>query len=118
MTNNLQNDEERNPEIIIEDEDQDILLLTKMGYKQELYRGFSAFMSFSFCFTAVAVISSITGLFTTAMATGGPAVIMWSWIIGSVLTIIVTLSLAEICSTYPSAGRYYSYSCIRLLYYV
>ena len=90
--------------------DEDELELQKMGYKQELYRGFSAFMSFSFCFTAVAVVSSLTGLFTYALETGGPVVIVWSWILGSILTIIVTLNMAEICSTFPSAGSVYHWA--------
>ena len=32
--------------------------LAKLGYKSELYRGFNAFMSFTFCFTSVGVICS------------------------------------------------------------
>ncbi|KAJ2984583.1 hypothetical protein HDV02_001044, partial [Globomyces sp. JEL0801] len=52
--------------------DEDEAVLNQMGYKQELYRGFSSLMNFSFCFTAVAVVSSLSGLFPTAMATGGP----------------------------------------------
>ncbi len=79
--------------------------LKKMGYTQELHRGFNAIMSFSFCFTAVAVISSVSGLFSTAMATGGPVVIIWSWLIGSLFSVVIALSMAEIVSTYPSAGR-------------
>ena len=43
--------------------DEDDLLLAKMGYKPELHRGFSGFMNFSFCFTAVSVISGCSLLF-------------------------------------------------------
>ncbi|KAI8893532.1 amino acid/polyamine transporter I [Globomyces pollinis-pini] len=90
--------------------DEDEAVLNQMGYKQELYRGFSSLMNFSFCFTAVAVVSSLSGLFPTAMATGGPVVIIWSWIVGSLLTYVVAANLAEICSTYPSAGSVYHWS--------
>ena len=103
--------------------------LEKMGYKQELHRGFNAFMAFSFCFTAVAGIT--LHLFTspltlsptlssgichprvfsqTAMATGGPVIIVWSWVIGSALSVLIALSMAEICSTYPSAGSVYHWA--------
>ena len=81
-----------------------------MGYKQELYRGFSAFMNFSFCFTAVAVISSVTILFPYGLATGGPVVMVWGWIIGTFFTMFVGLSMSEICSAYPSAGSVYHWA--------
>lgn len=78
-----------------------------LGYKQELFRGFNSFMSFAFNFTAVAVISSISSLFPTALAYGGPAVVLWSWIGASVFTIICGYSMAEICSAYPNSGSVY-----------
>eukprot|EP00347_Sterkiella_histriomuscorum_P012884 403366849 len=90
--------------------DEDDKLLAQMGYKQELYRGFNAFMSFSFCFTAVAVISSCSILFPYGLATGGPVVMMWGWIIGSVFTLLNGLAMAEICSSYPSAGSVYHWA--------
>jgi hypothetical protein len=43
--------------------DEDDLLLAKMGYKQELHRGFNGFMNFSFCFTAVSAISGCSLIF-------------------------------------------------------
>jgi amino acid transporter len=67
-------------------------------------------MSFSFCFTAVAVISSSSLLFSYGLVTGGPAVMIWGWIIASVFTILVGLSMAEICSSYPSAGSVYHWA--------
>ena len=88
----------------------DVRQLEKLGYKQELYRGFSAFMNFSFCFTAVAVISSVTILFPYGLATGGPVVMVWGWIIGSFFTMFVGLSMSEICSSYPSAGSVYHWA--------
>ena len=90
--------------------DEDDRLLAKMGYKQELHRGFNAFMSFSFCFTAVAVISGCSVLFPYGLQTGGPVVMIWGWIIGSIFTGIVGLSMAEICSSYPSAGSVYHWA--------
>ncbi len=89
------------------EEDSDVRLLREMGYTQELYRGFSPFMSFAFCFTAVNVLASITLGFTYTLNTGGSGVAIWSWLIGSVFTILVGCSLAEICSVYPSAGSVY-----------
>jgi amino acid transporter len=67
-------------------------------------------MSFSFCFTAVAVISSTSLEFEYGFSTGGPAVIVWGWIICSFFSVIVGLSMAEICSSYPSAGSVYHWA--------
>lgn len=103
-----------------EEEDQSLLsgdslneddkILAQMGYKQELYRGFNAFMSFSFCFTAVSVISSCSILFPYGLVTGGPVVMTWGWIVGSFFTLLNGLVMAEICSSYPSAGSVYHWA--------
>eukprot|EP00347_Sterkiella_histriomuscorum_P010495 403376063 len=98
---------ENNSTICLDDDDKQ---LAKMGYKQELYRGFNTFMSFSFCFTAVAVISSCSVLFPYGLATGGPVVMVWGWITGSFFTILNGLAMAEICSSYPSAGSVYHWA--------
>ncbi|CAF1095656.1 unnamed protein product [Rotaria sordida] len=94
--------------VVKEDEEEpDIRREHEMGYHQELYRGFSPFMSFAFCFTAVNVLTSLSISFTDALRTGGSGVAIWSWFVGSGFTILVGLSLAEICSVYPSAGSVY-----------
>ena len=80
------------------------------GYTQVLYRGFNAFMNWSFCYTSVAVMASISVTINTALFTGGSAVIIYSWLIGSFFTILTGLSMAEICSTYPSAGSVYHWA--------
>lgn len=79
-------------------------------YKQELHRGMDGLMAFTFCFTAVAVVTSISGLYVEGLATGGPVVLIWSWIGGSILTVCVCLNLGEISATYPSAGSVYHWA--------
>ncbi len=95
------------PTEAIDEEDK---ILERMGYKAELYRGFSSFMNFSFCFTAVAVVSGCSLLFAYGLQTGGPVVMMWGWIVGSIFSTIVGMSMAEICSSYPSAGSVYHWA--------
>lgn len=90
-----------------EDKDSDERILHEMGYTQELYRGFSSLMSFTFSFTAVNVFASISIGFSYTLSTGGSGVAIWSWIIGSIFTILIGLSLAEICSVYPTSGSVY-----------
>lgn len=87
--------------------DADVRILREMGLKEELYRGFSPFMSFAFCFTTVNVFTAISIAFTDSLNRGGSAVIIWCWIIGSIFTILVGLSLAELSSVYPTAGSVY-----------
>ena len=84
--------------------------LEQMGYVQELYRGFGGFMSFAFCFTAVSVIPSISLGFTSSVGLGGPAEIVWAWIVGSFFCILAGASMAEISSVYPSAGSVYHWA--------
>ena len=98
------------------EEEFDVRLLREMGYIQELYRGFSPFMSFAFCFTAVNVFTSISVGFGYTLNTGGSGVAIWSWIIGSLFTILIGLSLSEICSVYPSAGSVYHWYVFIIIY--
>ena len=85
-------------------------MLVKLGYKQELHRGFSSFMSFAFCFTSVAVLSSISLAWPVSMGSGGPSVLIWGWIICGAFTMLSGLAMAELCSTYPSAGSVYHWA--------
>lgn len=98
------------PDEITTQMDDDDKILEKMGYKAELYRGFNAFMNFSFCFTAVAVVSGCSLLFSFGLQTGGPVVMVWGWVVGSIFSTIVGISMAEICSSYPSAGSVYHWA--------
>ena len=93
-----------------EEELNDATFLRQVGYPQTLYRGFSSFMSFAFGFNVVSVLISITIGFAYSMKTGGSGVAIWSWIIGSIFTILIGLSLAEMSSVYPSAGSVYHWS--------
>ena len=81
--------------------------LLSLGYKSELYRGFTAFMSITMVFTAVGIICSNALIFQYGLITGGPVMITWGWIFGSAFTLMIASALAEICSTYPVAGSTY-----------
>lgn len=82
-------------------------MLEAMGYASELVRSRStlqvAFMSF--------VLASIPyGLATTLfypLAGGGPANVIWGWVMVSLIILCVAISLGEITSAYPTAGGVY-----------
>ncbi|TKA08082.1 amino acid permease [Actinacidiphila oryziradicis] len=82
--------------------------LRQLGYTQVLARRMSAFSNFAVSFTIISVLSGCLTLYAFGMNTGGPAVMMWGWVGVGLMTLIVGLSMAEICSSYPtSAGLYY-----------
>ena len=75
-----------------------------------LERGLNAFMSFSFCFSSIAVITSLCLVINFGLETGGPVVMVWGWIAASVFTLFTVATMGEICSVYPSAGSVYYWS--------
>src|SRR6476660_4385932 len=44
------------------------------------------------------------------MNTGGPAIIIWGWPIVGLFTLTVGLAMAEVCSSFPTAGGLYYWS--------
>ncbi|MDX2811971.1 amino acid permease [Streptomyces sp. PA03-5A] len=82
--------------------------LRQLGYTQVLARRMSAFSNFAVSFTIISVLSGCLTLYAFGMNTGGPAVITWGWLAVGLMTLVVGLAMAEICSSYPtSAGLYY-----------
>ncbi|KAG1744623.1 amino acid transporter [Suillus paluster] len=80
--------------------------LEKLGYKQEMTRKLN--VSQQVTLAIMAVPYGLAAPIATSLVAGGPVVIIWGWILVSVLTQTLALSLAEICSKYPtSAGAYY-----------
>ncbi len=84
--------------------------LAELGYKQDLNRGWSGFQNFAISFT---IISILAGCFTTygqAFNNGGPVAISWGWPIICALILTVAFSMAELASSYPTAGAIYWWS--------
>ena len=81
--------------------------LHKLGYAQELRRRMSGFSNFAVSFTIISILSGCLTLYGYGMNTGGPAIIVWGWPIVGVLTLFVGLAMAEVCSSFPTAGGLY-----------
>jgi amino acid permease (GABA permease) len=81
--------------------------LHELGYAQELERSMSPFSNFAVSFTIICILSGCMTLYGFGMNTGGPAVMVWGWPIVGVLTLTVGLGMAEVCSSYPTAGGLY-----------
>jgi amino acid permease (GABA permease) len=82
--------------------------LEQLGYRQTLQRSMSSRANFGVSFTIISILSGCMTLYGYGMNTGGPAVIMWGWLFVGLMTLFVGLSMAEVCSAYPtSAGLYF-----------
>src|SRR5580693_1810358 len=84
--------------------------LHQMGYAQELRRRMSGFSNFAVSFTIISILSGCLTLFYFGMDEGGPAIIVWGWPIVGIMTLLVGLSMAEVCSSFPTAGGLYYWS--------
>jgi amino acid permease (GABA permease) len=87
--------------------DSDVRRLHELGYAQELRRGMSAFSNFAVSFTIISILSGCLTLYGYGMNTGGPVMIVWGWPIVGIMTLFVGLAMAEVCSSYPTAGGLY-----------
>jgi amino acid permease (GABA permease) len=81
--------------------------LHEMGYAQELRRRMSGFSNFAVSFTIISILSGCFTLYGYGMATGGPVAIVWGWPFVGVMTLMVGLAMAEVCSSFPTAGGLY-----------
>ena len=84
--------------------------LHEMGYAQELRRRMSGFSNFAVSFTIISILSGCLTLYGYGMITGGPVVIVWGWPFVGVMTLFVGLAMAEVCSSFPTAGGLYYWS--------
>jgi amino acid permease (GABA permease) len=84
--------------------------LHRLGYAQELRRRMSGFSNFAVSFTIISILSGCLTLYSFGMNTGGPVEIVWGWPIVGVMTLFVGLSMAEVCSSFPTAGGLYYWS--------
>jgi amino acid permease (GABA permease) len=84
--------------------------LHELGYAQELRRHMSGFTNFAVSFTIISILSGCLTLYGYGMNTGGPVLIVWGWPFVGLMTMFVGLSMAEVCSSFPTAGGLYYWS--------
>jgi amino acid permease (GABA permease) len=90
--------------------DADQQRLHELGYAQELRRHMSGFSNFAVSFTIISILSGCLTLYGYGMNTGGPVLIVWGWPFVGVMTLFVGLAMAEVCSSFPTAGGLYYWS--------
>eukprot|EP00850_Spirogloea_muscicola_P000898 SM000003S11143 [mRNA] locus=s3:1187229:1191231:+ [translate_table: standard] len=84
--------------------------LKELGYKQELTRSLSAFTNYGFGYSEIGVMMGVTGLYSIGYAYGGPVSLVWGWVIVAFGSNLISLSLGEICSAFPTVGGVYFWS--------
>ncbi len=84
--------------------------LHEMGYAQELSRKMGWFSNFAISFSIISILAGAMTTYWLGMQAGGPRAIMLGWIIVGFFSLLVGMSMAEICSTYPTAGGLYYWS--------
>ena len=84
--------------------------LHRLGYAQELRRRMSGFSNFAVSFTIISILSGCLTLYSYGMNTGGPSEIVWSWPFVGIMTLFVGLAMAEVTSSFPTAGGLYYFA--------
>ncbi len=87
--------------------DEDTKRLHELGYAQELDRKMSGFSNFAISFTIISILSGCLTVYQYGLLHGGPPVMVWGWLGVGIVVIFAGLSMAEICSAYPTAGGLY-----------
>ncbi len=90
--------------------DPDVAQLHALGYAQELRRRMGGFSNFAVSFTIISILSGCLTLYGYGMTTGGPVDMVWGWLLVGIMTTVVGLGMAEVCSAYPTAGGLYYWS--------
>src|ERR1700682_4301672 len=84
--------------------------LHRMGYAQELLRRMGGFSNFAVSFTIISILSGCLTAYGVAMINGGPIDMNIGWPVVGIFVTLVGLAMAEVCSSYPTAGGLYYWS--------
>ena len=91
-------------------QDDDVKQLQSMGYTQELARRMGGFSNFAISFSIICILAGGISAFNQGLGAGGGASIGIGWLVGSLFALIVAASMAQIASSYPTAGGLYHWS--------
>jgi amino acid transporter len=92
--------------------DNDAAELKKMGYEQELHRHMGGFSNFAISFSIICILAGGISAFPLALGGAGGASIGIGWLVGGLFAAIVALAMAQISSSYPTAGGLYHWGSI------
>src|SRR5262245_11423572 len=81
--------------------------LHKVGSAQELFRAMGGFQNFAISFTIISILAGCLTSYVIAFGQGGPVAVTWGWLLVGLMSTLVALAMAEIASSYPTAGGLY-----------
>ena len=84
--------------------------LERLGYAQELLRGMGGFSNFAISFSIISILTGAVTLFDYGLTMGGPLEMTLGWPLATAGTLLVALSMAELCSALPTSGGMYHWS--------
>ncbi|KAJ6543330.1 amino acid/polyamine transporter I [Mycena sp. CBHHK59/15] len=90
-----------------ESKNDDIVLLARLGYKQELKREFSIVELFGFGFSVSAIVPSVASVLFYSLPNGGPSAMIWGWATSSVFLMFIAMAMAELGLSAPTSGGLY-----------
>src|SRR5436309_14390735 len=81
--------------------------LRRLGYRQELHRGMSAFSNFAISLSIICILAGgITSFHIGFCGVGGAAVGL-GWPLVCLFSLVVALTMGQVAATFPSAGGLY-----------
>jgi amino acid transporter len=89
---------------------QDARDLGRLGYAQELLRSMGGFSNFAISFSIISILTGAVTLFDYGLTMGGPLQMTLGWPLVTFGTMMVTLSMAELCSALPTSGGMYHWA--------
>ena len=81
--------------------------LHRLGYAQQLYREMGGFSNFAISFSVISILTGAIQLFGYGLQFAGPVINTYGWPLVSLFVLCVAASMAELASTYPTAGGLY-----------
>jgi amino acid transporter len=94
------------------DDTSDTARLEAMGYTQQLARNMGRFSNFAISFSIIGILSGGVNSLAQATSGAGGAAIGLGWPIGAGCALVFAACMAQIASSFPSAGGLYHWSSI------
>ena len=84
--------------------------LGRFGYAQELFRDMGGFSNFAISFSIISILTGAVTLYGYGLGFGGPLEMTLGWPVASIFTLALAVSMAELCSAWPTSGAMYHWT--------
>ena len=84
--------------------------LHRFGYTQQLFRDMGGFSNFAISFSIISILTGAVTLYGYGLDLGGPLEMTLGWPVATVFTLTLAVSMAELCSAFPTSGAMYHWA--------